>query len=423
MSEELPIYDHRRVGRELNLFHVQEDAAGSVFWHPRGYTLFRVVENYIRDRLTQEGYDEVRTPQIVSSELWKKSGHWEKFRKNMFIATDADADAAAMTDPKWAAPDQHVFGLKPMNCPCHVQIFNIGSISYRDLPMRMAEFGICHRNEPSGSLHGIMRVRQFTQDDAHIFCTEDQVASETKKFCDLLMSVYRDFGFTEVEVALSTRPDLRAGDDETWDRAEAALATAVEAAGLTAKLQPGEGAFYGPKLEFALTDLRGRVWQCGTLQLDFVLPSALDAQFTDRDGARKPPVMLHRAILGSLERFIGILIEHNEGRLPAWITPVQYVVLPLKPEQAEYAASVHESLALAGLRGHVDARDDNLNNKIKDHLTHRVPFLIVVGGREKDNYTVALRENGGSNQTVPLDELPLRLQKVCRRPTMNDTKV
>lgn len=411
MSEELPDYDHRRLGRELNLFHVQEEAAGSVFWHPRGYALFRAVETYIRDRLRVDGYEEVRTPQVVSSVLWKQSGHWDKFRKNMFLATDAEPNPEG-------TEGEHVLGVKPMNCPCHVQIFNANTVSYRDLPMRMAEFGICHRNEPSGALHGIMRVRQFTQDDAHIFCTEDQIASETKRFCDLLMSVYQDFGFTEIGIGLSTRPELRAGSDEQWDKAESALAEAVEAAGLNATIQPGEGAFYGPKLEFALTDLRGRKWQCGTLQLDFVLPQNLNALFTDSDGQRKHPVMLHRAILGSLERFIGILLEQHSGRLPSWLAPVQYAVMPLKPEQTEYAESIHAELARHGVRGVVDLRDDNLNNKVRDHLEHKVPYVIVVGPRDQTNGAMSVRVNGEKPEVLSFGEGIRAIHRAALRPTL-----
>lgn len=412
MNEELLPYDHRRVGVELDLFHIQEEAAGSVFWHPHGFTLFRTIENYIRDRLRIEGYVEVRTPQLVSSELWKRSGHWDKFRKNMFLAVDAEPSEQ---------PEEtvHQLGLKPMNCPCHVQIFNSKIVSYRQLPWRMAEFGCCHRNEPSGALHGIMRVRQFTQDDAHIFCTEEQVMDETRKFIALISSVYKDFGFDEIKIGFSTRPEVRAGSDDDWDRAEKALSDAVTAAGLDYEVYPGEGAFYGPKLEFALRDLRERVWQCGTLQLDMVLPKNLGAEYTDSDGSRKPPVMLHRAILGSMERFIGILLEHYEGRLPPWLCPVQYVVIPINAEHEEYANSVHELLARPGFRGSVDGRDENFKQKIKEHSTARIPFILVVGGREVEASTVAVRRlDGGSNKIMSLTDAQKTIFEECRRPTI-----
>jgi threonyl-tRNA synthetase len=396
-NEALDPNDHRRIGVEQDLFHIQEEAAGSVFWHDKGATLFRTIETYIRNRLRRAGYSEIKTPQLVDRVLWERSGHWEKFRKNMFVAADAEPPAEVAMNAFDLESQRTRMAIKPMNCPCHVQVFNARTVSYRQLPLRMAEFGCCHRNEPSGALHGIMRLRQFTQDDAHIFCTEDQVQDEAVAFCKLLLSVYRDFGFNEVKVALSTRPELRAGDDATWDRAESALGAAATAAELPFEIKHGEGAFYGPKLEFALVDIRGREWQCGTLQLDFVLPVNLDAKFTDGDGVRKHPVMLHRAILGSMERFIGILLEHYEGRLPPWLAPVQYVIVPVRAETLSYAAGIDVMLTEAGLRGFVDDRADNMNNLIKDHLTQRVPFLIVVGPRDEKKEMAALRINGGAN--------------------------
>ena len=399
MTEELSPHDHRRIGRDLDLFHIQEEAAGSVFWHKNGWTLYRTIETYIRWRLEKAGYGEVRTPQIYDRSLWEKSGHWDNFGDAMFSTGDLEKidvvgykDGARMVDPT------HI--VKPMNCPAHVQIFNSNTVSYRQLPLRMAEFGCCHRNEPSGSLHGIMRVRQFTQDDAHIFCEEDQVEVETKAFCDLLLEVYRDFGFTDVKVGFSTRPDQRAGSDETWDKAEAALESAVKAAGITYKVQPGEGAFYGPKLEFALTDNKGREWQCGTIQLDFVLPDRLGARYAAKDGTMKTPVMLHRAILGSMERFIGILLENYEGKLPPWLCPVQAVVVTIKPELAAYAKEVIEQLEGCGVRCELDDRDENIKQKIKEHSEMAVPYIIAVGGREADNKTVTIRKLGQKETTT-----------------------
>jgi len=346
MLEEAEKRDHRRLGREMDLFHMQEEAQGSVFWHDKGLKLYRKVETYIRDRLDAAGYQEVRTPQLVDRVLWEKSGHWEKFRENMFTTTPDEDDP------------EKVLALKPMNCPCHVQIFRLGSKSYRDLPLRMAEFGCCHRNEPSGGLHGIMRVRQFIQDDAHIFCTEDQIVSETKIFCDLLKSVYKDFGFTDILVKFSDRPEVRAGSDEIWDKAEAALREAAEEAGLALEVNPGEGAFYGPKLEFVLRDAIGRDWQCGTLQADFVLPERLDASYMGEDGEKHRPVMLHRAILGSLERFIGILIENYAGRLPLWLSPVHAVVCTITNDADDYAHEVKAALEAKGLNVELDTRNE-----------------------------------------------------------------
>jgi threonyl-tRNA synthetase len=374
--------DHRRLGREMDLFHVQEEAAGSVFWHPHGWTLWREIESYIRRRLAAAGYVEVKTPQVIDRNLWERSGHWDKFGQNMFLLE---------------AEGRHL-ALKPMNCPAHVQIFNQVLHSYRDLPLRMAEFGACHRNEPSGALHGIMRVRGFTQDDAHIFCTPEQINEESVAFCDLLMSVYRDFGFTDVHVKFSDRPPVRAGADEVWDRAEAALREATEAAGLVTTLNPGEGAFYGPKLEFVLRDAIGRDWQCGTLQVDFVLPERLDAVYVGTDGAKHRPVMLHRAILGSLERFIGILIENYAGRLPLWLAPVQCVVATVTNESDGYAREVTAALSQAGVRAELDLRPDKIGYKVREHALRKVPILLAVGGREAEQRTVSVRRLGSQAQ-------------------------
>ncbi|MGH7013920.1 MAG: threonine--tRNA ligase [Stellaceae bacterium] len=388
--EEAEKRDHRRLGRELDLFHQQEEAAGSVFWHPKGWTLYRTIENYIRMRLTRAGYVEVRTPMLIDRKLWEESGHWEKFGEHMFTVENADKETGV----------KRVLAIKPMNCPGHVQIYRQHLHSYRDLPLRMAEFGACHRNEPSGALHGIMRVRAFTQDDAHIFCTEDQVTAESVAFCDLLRSVYRDFGFEDVSVKFSDRPAKRAGDDAVWDRAEAALKTAVEAAKLPYTLNPGEGAFYGPKLEFVLRDAIGRDWQCGTLQVDFVLPERLDANYIGEDGQRHRPVMLHRAILGSLERFIAILIEQHAGRFPLWLAPVQAVVATITSDADAYAGMVLEALTKAGLRATADLRNEKINLKVREHSLAKVPLLLVVGGREAETQCVALRRLGGKEQEI-----------------------
>lgn len=383
--EEAEKRDHRRLGREMDLFHLQEEAVGAVFWHDKGYTLWRTLENYIRARLERTGYLEVKTPQLIDRALWVASGHWEKFREAMFT-TNSD--------------EEKVLALKPMNCPAHVQIYRQGIKSYRDLPLRMAEFGSCHRNEPSGSLHGIMRVRAFTQDDAHIFCTPEQITSESIAFCDLLLSVYKDLGFTDVSVKFSDRPPTRAGSDEVWDRAEGALREAIEAAGLPYTMNPGEGAFYGPKLEFVLRDAIGRDWQCGTLQVDFVLPERLDAEYVGEDGARHRPVMLHRAILGSMERFIGMLIEHYAGKFPLWLAPLQVVVATITNDADEYGAEVLKQLRQAGIRAELDTRNEKINFKVREHSLAKVPLMVVVGRREADERTVALRRLGGKDQEV-----------------------
>ena len=390
MLEEAEKRDHRRLGREMNLFHLQEEAVGSVFWHQKGWALYRSVEAYMRRRLEAENYQEVKTPQLVDFSLWEASGHADKFADSMFTIKTQD--------------DRHL-AVKPMNCPCHVQIFRQGVKSYRDLPLRMAEFGSCHRYEPSGALHGIMRVRAFTQDDAHIFCTEDQITSETIAFCQLLKVVYQDFGFTDVRVKFSDRPAKRAGSDETWDKAENALLAAAQAAGLETTLNPGEGAFYGPKLEFVLRDAIGRDWQCGTLQVDFVLPERLEAHYTAEDGSRRRPVMLHRAVLGSFERFIGILIENFAGRFPLWLAPTQVVVATIVSDADDYAQEVATKLRRAGLRVDSDLRNEKINKKVAEHSQAKVPLLLVVGRREAEERTVAIRRLGSQGQEfVALDQ-------------------
>src|SRR5215472_10494646 len=401
--EEAERRDHRRLGRELDLFHLQEAAVGSVFWHPKGWTLFRTIENYLRMRLDAAGYLEVKGPQLLDRSLWEASGHWEKFHDSMFIAESRD---------------EKILALKPMNCPGHVLIFRSRLHSYRDLPLRLAEFGSCHRNEPSGALHGLMRVRAFTQDDAHIFCTDDQITAESIAFCELLLSVYRDFGFGDVSIKFADRPSMRAGSDEVWDRAEAALRDAVEAAGLSYMLNPGEGAFYGPKLEFHLRDALGREWQCGTLQLDFQMPERLGAIYVGEDGGRHTPVMLHRAILGSMERFIGILIEHYAGRFPLWLAPVQLVIATITSETAEYACEVKRECAAAGLRCVPDTSNEKIGYKVRHHTLAKVPVLLVVGRREAANRSVALRRLGGKDQeTLALDEAVARLSEEAAIPS------
>jgi threonyl-tRNA synthetase len=384
--EEAERRDHRRIGKEMDLFHIQEEAVGSIFWHPKGLKLYRTVESYIRRRQEAGGYEEVRTPQLVDRKLWEQSGHWDKYRKNMFIAEVVDEEAT--------------LALKPMNCPCHVQIFKQGLRSYRQLPLRMAEFGACHRYEPSGALHGIMRVRAFTQDDAHIFCTEDQITPETVRFVALLDAVYKDFGFESFRVKFSDRPAERAGSEQDWDRAEAALKAACDAAGLDYELNPGEGAFYGPKLEFVLRDAIGRDWQCGTIQVDYVLPERLDAEYITSDSTRARPVMLHRAIIGSFERFLGILIEQYAGRFPLWLAPTQVVVATIVSDADSYAAEVVSALKAAGLAAELDVSNQKINAKIRDHSLHHVPNILVVGRQEAENGTVALRRLGGAAQEV-----------------------
>ena len=379
MLEEAEKRDHRKLGRQLDLFHLQDEAPGMVFWHPKGWTIWQEVEQYLRHVLGDNGYCEVKTPMIMDRSLWERSGHWQNYAEHMFTTASENRD----------------YAIKPMNCPGHIQIFNQGLRSYRDLPLRLAEFGSCHRNEPSGALHGIMRVRAFVQDDAHIFCTEAQILPETAAFIDLLQQIYADFGFAEILVKLSTRPDKRIGSDEVWDKAEAALADALAAKGLVYDLQPGEGAFYGPKIEFSLKDCLGRVWQCGTLQLDFALPQRLDAHYVGEDNERHVPVMLHRAILGSLERFIGILIEHYAGAMPLWLSPIQAVVLNISEKQGEYAEQVVAKLRAAGLRVEADLRNEKITYKIREHSLSKLPYQIVVGDKEVAANLVAVRTRGG----------------------------
>lgn len=382
--EEAEKRDHRRLGKEMNLFHMQEEAVGSVFWHPKGWTLYRILENYIRDKITAEGYVEVKTPQLLDRSLWEASGHWGKFGENMFIVKDEDKTLA----------------LKPMSCPCHIQIFRQGMKSYRDLPLRMAEFGTCIRNEPSGALQGLTRVRSMVQDDAHIFCREDQLEEETRKFCVLLLNVYKELGFDDLTVKFSDRPAVRAGEDKVWDKAEAQLEAGARASGLTYTLNPGEGAFYGPKLEFILKDAIGRDWQCGTLQLDFVLPERLDASYVGEDGKKHRPAMLHRAIFGSLERFIAIFIEHYAGKFPLWAAPVQAVVATVTQEGDVYAQQILEKLQAVGLRAEMDLRNEKINYKIRELSLQKTPYILVVGKKEAQEGTVALRKLGGEAQEI-----------------------
>ncbi|EHP38670.1 threonyl-tRNA synthetase [Cupriavidus basilensis OR16] len=378
MLEEAEKRDHRKLGKLLDLFHLQEEAPGMVFWHPKGWQVWQAVEQYMRGRLTQAGYEEVRTPQVMDRSLWEKSGHWQNYKENMFVTESEKRD----------------YAIKPMNCPGHVQIFNHGLRSYRDLPLRLAEFGACHRNEPSGALHGLMRVRGFVQDDAHIFCTEEQIVAEAKAFNELAFSVYDDFGFKDIAVKLSLRPDQRAGSDEVWDHAEEGLRLALRACGVEWEELPGEGAFYGPKVEYHIKDAIGRSWQCGTLQLDLVLPERLDAEYVSEDNSRKRPVMLHRAILGSFERFLGILLENHAGALPAWLAPEQVIVLNIADSQAEYAENVVQLLQKQGFRAKADLRNEKITYKIREHSLQKIPYLLVVGDKERDASQVAVRARG-----------------------------
>jgi threonyl-tRNA synthetase len=382
--EEAEKRDHRRLGKQLDLFHLQEESPGMVFWHPNGWILWQEVEQYMRHKFREYGYAEVKTPTIMDHTLWEKSGHWDNYRENMFVTASENRD----------------YAVKPMNCPGHIQIFNHGLRSYRDLPMRLAEFGSCHRNEPSGALHGLMRARAFVQDDAHIFCTEEQVESEVADFIIMLQRIYADFGFNDVLVKLSTRPDKRVGSDESWDKAEAALAAALEHNRLAYDLQPGEGAFYGPKIEFTLKDTLGRLWQCGTIQLDFNLPVRLGSEFVDEDNVRKPPVMLHRAILGSLERFIGILIEHHAGNFPVWLAPVQVVVMSITDAQKAYAEKITQELAKQGFRVVPDLRNEKITYKIREHSLQKLPYQLVVGDKEMATGQVAVRARGNQDLGV-----------------------
>ncbi len=367
--------DHRKLGKTLGLFHIQEEAPGMVFWHPRGWQLNLTIQDYMRRKLQDHGYDEINTPQIVDRSLWERSGHWDKFQDLMFTTGSENRD----------------YAVKPMNCPCHIQVYNQGLKSYRDLPLRLAEFGSCHRNEPSGTLHGLMRVRNFVQDDAHIFCTEDQIQSEVSSFIDLVFEIYKDFGFEDTIIALSTRPEQRVGEDALWDKAEEALRLSLDNKNLEWTLQPGEGAFYGPKIDFSLKDCLGRVWQCGTMQVDFSMPGRLDAQYVADDGSKRIPVMLHRAILGSIERFIGILIEHYEGKFPVWLAPVQAVVMNITDKQAHYVEKIEKMLKNQGIRAISDLRNEKIGFKIREHTLKRIPYLLVVGDREVEDATVAVR--------------------------------
>ena len=392
--EEAEKRDHRRIGKELDLFHFQEEAPGMVFWHRDGWTLYTVIERYVRELLGEYGYQEVHTPQMLDRSLWERSGHWDKFRDNMFTTQVDDRD----------------YAIKPMNCPGHVQLFNQGLRSYRDLPIRIAEFGLVHRKEPSGTLHGLLRARRFTQDDAHVFCTEDQLQEEVSTLIELTYRMYRDFGFKEIEVALSTRPEQRVGEDVLWDRAEKALALALEEKGITYTVQPGEGAFYGPKHEFVLRDSIGRRWQCGTIQVDFSMPGRLDAEYVTADGAKKIPVMIHRAILGSLERFIGILIEDTEGRLPFWLAPVQAVILNITDRQRDYALETEKSLKKQAIRVETDLRNEKIGYKIRQSTLRRIPYLLIVGDREMAQGQIAVRTREGEDLgAIPVDELSERL--------------
>ena len=409
MLEEAAKRDHRKLGREMDLFHMQEEAPGQIFWHPNGWRIFTELQNYMRRKQEAGGYVEVNTPQVVDRKLWEASGHWEKYQEHMFIV-EVDEDHAR---------EKAINALKPMNCPCHVQIFNQGLKSYRDLPLRMAEFGSCARYEPSGALHGIMRVRGFTQDDAHIFCTEDQIESETAVYIDWLTQVYRDLGFADFRVKFSDRPDTRAGSDEIWDKSETALLSATRKAGIEPELNPGEGAFYGPKLEFVLTDAIGRDWQCGTHQVDFVLPERLDASYIGPDGEKHRPVMLHRACLGSFERFIGILIEEHAGKLPFWLAPRQVVVASIISEANDYVAEVVETLKAAGIRAEADIRNEKINYKVREHSVGKVPVILACGMKEVDDRTVTLRRLGEKQTKVEsLENVTIALAREATPPDL-----
>ena len=409
MLEEAAKRDHRKLGREMALFHMQEEAPGQIFWHPNGWKIYTTIQDYMRRQQTRDGYVEVNTPQVVDRKLWEASGHWEKYQEHMFIV-EVDEDHAR---------EKAVNALKPMNCPCHVQVYNQGLKSYRDLPLRMAEFGSCNRYEPSGALHGIMRVRGFTQDDAHIFCREDQIEYETKKFINFLSNVYKDLGFEKFAIKFSDRPEQRSGSDAVWDRAEAALKSATEAAGCEFELNPGEGAFYGPKLEFVLTDAIGRDWQCGTLQVDFVLPERLDANYIGEDGDKHRPVMLHRACLGSFERFIGILIENFAGKLPFWLAPRQVVVAAIVSDADEYCREVVDLLTRLGIRAELDLRNEKINYKVREHSLAKVPVILACGKREVENQTVSIRRLGETQTSVaPLDEIAQSLKAESAAPDL-----
>ena len=405
--EEAAKRDHRKLGREMDLFHMQEEAPGQVFWHPNGWNIYTTLQDYMRRKQRVDGYVEVNTPQVVSRKLWEESGHWDNYQENMFIVEVDEEHAKTKT----------VNALKPMNCPCHVQVYKQGLKSYRDLPLRLAEFGSCHRFESSGSMHGLMRVRGFTQDDAHIFCTEDQVKKEAADFIKLTLQVYADFGFTDIAMKLSTRPAKRVGSDELWDRAEGALAEALNESGLAWEYQPGEGAFYGPKIEFTLRDCLGRNWQCGTLQYDPNLPERLDASYVAEDNSRQRPVMLHRAILGSFERFIGMLIEHYAGAFPAWLAPTQAVIMNITDKQAAFAVEVEKTLVQSGFRAKCDLRNEKIGFKIREHTLLKTPYLLVIGDREVETRSVAVRSREGVDMgSMPLEQFAqLLAQAVSRR--------
>ena len=385
--EEAEKRDHRKIGRQLDLFHFQEEAPGMVFWHPKGWTVYRVLEDFMRSKQIESDYEEINTPEVVDRKLWEESGHWDKYREHMFI-TEIDEEHAN---------EKRTNALKPMNCPCHVQVYNQGLKSYRDLPIRLAEFGSCHRYEASGTLHGLMRVRAFTQDDGHIFCTEEQIEAETKSFIELLSRIYSELGFKEFEIKLSTRPDVRVGSDEVWDKAELALEEAIKNLDLQYEISEGEGAFYGPKLDFVLTDALGREWQCGTFQADFILPERLDSTYVGDDGEKHQPVMIHRAILGSFERFIGILIEHHGGALPVWLSPIQAQILNITDKQGKYSEKIRNLLQKSGFRAQSDLRKEKITYKIRDHSMQKTPFLLVIGDKEVENETVSVRARGGED--------------------------
>ena len=405
--EEAARRDHRKIAKKQGLFHFQEAAPGMVFWHPSGWTVYRIIERYISRKMREQGYHEIHTPQMLDHDLWKRSGHWDKFKEAMFTTCSENRD----------------YAIKPMNCPGHIQVFNQGLKSYRDLPLRLAEFGSCHRNEASGTLHGLMRARNFTQDDAHIFCTEQQVQGEVARFIDMLFDIYRDFGFTEVIIKLSTRPAKRVGADLLWDKAEQALAAALDNKGLAWELQPGEGAFYGPKIEFSLKDCIDRVWQCGTIQVDFFMPERLGAHYIDEDSAKQTPVMLHRAVVGSMERFIGILIENYAGAFPVWLAPVQAVLISITEKQGEYAKKVCENLKNRGFRATVDLRNETIGLKIRDHAMQRVPYQLIVGGREQEDHTVAVRAREGKDLgAMSVDDFILRLKRDSARLGRTDSE-
>ncbi|GGO31390.1 threonine--tRNA ligase [Gemmobacter aquaticus] len=407
MLEEAAKRDHRKLGREMDLFHLQEEAPGMVFWHPNGWTVYRTLEDYMRKRLRAADYKEIKTPQVVDRVLWEKSGHWEAYRENMFIV-EVDEEGAK---------EKRINALKPMNCPCHVQVYNQGLKSYRDLPLRLAEFGSCHRYESSGSMHGLMRVRGFTQDDAHIFCTEDQIEAECAGFIGLLSSVYKDLGFEKFDIKLSTRPDVRVGSDEIWDKAEGALEKAIQSLGLPYEVNPGDGAFYGPKLDFKLTDAIGREWQCGTFQCDFNLPMRLGAEYVGEDGGKHRPVMLHRAVLGSFERFIGILIENYAGKLPFWLAPRQVVVASIVSDADDYVREVTAALKSAGIRAEADTRNEKINYKVREHSVGKVPVILAIGMKEVEERTVSVRRLGENRtETVALDAIIGELSSAAEMP-------